>query len=86
VSQYFGTVNDLAKADLSNYVQGKKTIIKGIGPGILKKFQIRARLLCNPNATLFLTATPSLPDFDKELFFDIDVDPMRDICYLHGNG
>jgi hypothetical protein len=25
-----------------------------------------------------------IPVADKELFFDIEVDPMRDICYLHG--
>jgi predicted RecB family nuclease len=25
-----------------------------------------------------------LPVADKELFFDIEVDPMRDVCYLHG--
>jgi len=84
MSLHFATVNDLAEADLSKYVQGNKTIIKGIGLGTLKKFQIRARLLCDPDAIPFLTATPGLPDFDKELFFDIEVDPMRDICYLHG--
>ena len=26
----------------------------------------------------------TLPHSDRELFFDIEVDPMRDICYLHG--
>jgi predicted RecB family nuclease len=25
-----------------------------------------------------------LPTFERELFFDIEVDPMRDVCYLHG--
>ena len=25
-----------------------------------------------------------MPGHDRELFFDIEVDPMRDICYLHG--
>ena len=26
----------------------------------------------------------SLPGSDKALFFDIEVDHMRDICYFHG--
>ncbi len=78
------TVNDLAAADLSSYIQGKKTIFKGIGPGTLTKFHTRAKLLCDPSATPYLTMTPNLPESDKELFFDIEVDPMRDICYLHG--
>ena len=29
-------------------------------------------------------APVQLPGHDRELFFDIEVDPMRDICYLHG--
>ncbi len=78
------TVHDLATADLPSYMRGKKTIFKGIGPSSLAKFQTRARLLCDPSAKPFLTETPNLPELDKELFFDIEVDPMRDICYLHG--
>ena len=78
------TVHDLATADLSSYIQGKKTIFKGIGPGTLTKFQTRARLLCDPSASPYLTEALNLPDQVKELFFDIEVDPMRDICYLHG--
>ncbi len=84
IAVYIATVNDLASADLSKYIFGKKTIFKGIGPGTLTKFQTRARLLCDPSATPYLIETPSLPDLNKELFFDIEVDPMRDICYLHG--
>ncbi|MFC2069470.1 TM0106 family RecB-like putative nuclease [Chloroflexota bacterium] len=78
------TVNDLATTDLSRYIQGNKTSFKGIGPSTLTKFQTRAKLLCNPSATPYLTMTPNLPESDKELFFDIEVDTMRDICYLHG--
>ncbi|HQH27515.1 MAG TPA: TM0106 family RecB-like putative nuclease, partial [Oligoflexia bacterium] len=26
----------------------------------------------------------AFPQHDRELFFDVEVDPMRDICYLHG--
>ncbi|MFC1981513.1 hypothetical protein ACFLVN_04645, partial [Chloroflexota bacterium] len=58
MSLHIATVNDLAGADLSKYIQGNKTLFKGIGPSTLRKFQVRARLLCDPAATPFLTATP----------------------------
>jgi predicted RecB family nuclease len=32
----------------------------------------------------YLRASVSLPVAERELFFDIEVDPMRDVCYLHG--
>jgi len=35
-------------------------------------------------ALAYLRVPVSLPVTDKELFFDIEVDPMRDVCYLHG--
>ncbi len=41
-------------------------------------------MMCDPNGRPYCTVTPNLPDADVELFFDIEVDPMRDVCYLHG--
>jgi predicted RecB family nuclease len=41
-------------------------------------------LLSTPNAEPYLKAPVTLPVHDLELFFDIEVDPMRDLCYLHG--
>jgi len=32
----------------------------------------------------YLRAPVVIPSAARELFFDIEVDPMRDICYLHG--
>lgn len=58
--------------------------IKGIGKATIEKFISRARLLVDPNACPYCTVTPSLPSAELELFFDIEVDPMRDVCYLHG--
>ena len=78
------TVTDLATIDLSSLKRGEKTVIKGIGLSSLQKFQIRAQLLCDPNGGPYCTIAPDLPGTDIELFFDIEVDPMRDICYLHG--
>jgi predicted RecB family nuclease len=67
----------------AGFIAGKKTVFKRIGSRSLEKFIARARLIANKGAA-YLSAPLSLPVADKELFFDIEVDPMRDICYLHG--
>ncbi len=78
------TVRDLVKYDPSRLMQGGKSVIKGLSLPSLEKFRARARLLCDPDAVPYCTATPDLPHAGVELFFDIEVDPMRDVCYLHG--
>jgi predicted RecB family nuclease len=78
------TANDLAKADVSQFITGKKTVFQGIGPDSLHKFQQRAKLIKSDDPKPYLTSPVSLPHSDLELFFDIETDPMRDICYLHG--
>ncbi len=77
------TISDLAAAKPAGFITGEKTVFNGIGPDSLEKFIARARLISNKGAA-YLTAPLSLPVIDKELFFDIEVDPLRDICYLHG--
>jgi predicted RecB family nuclease len=79
IAPHIRTVTDLATTDPS-----RLAIIRGIGPSTLRKFQARAQLLVDPKARPYCTVTPSLPRAGTELFFDIEVDPMRDICYLHG--
>lgn len=78
------TVADLAGINPDAYVQGKKTIFPGIGPSSLVKFRDRAKLLVDPDATPYLTQPVTLPIAEKEVYFDIEADPMRDIIYLHG--
>ena len=80
----FPTIKDLAKADSSRWMSGKKTVFPGIGIDTLTKFQVRARLLTDPNAKPYIAQPVTLPSTKTELFFDIETDPMRDICYLHG--
>ena len=78
-------VADLAQTDPSRFVRGKKTIFPGIGPPTLAKFCERAQLLtAAPPARPYLTQPLQLPEAPVELFFDLEVDPMRDHCYLHG--
>lgn len=78
------TVTALAQVDPAAYIKGKKTAFSGIGPDTLRKFCGRARLLTLKDAKPFLRTPVTFPAHERELFFDIEVDPMRDFCYLHG--
>ena len=79
------TIQGLAQADLEAFLAGEKTIFPGIGSSTLAKFHERANLIAaGKSARPYLKAPLVLPIADLELFFDIEVDPIRDICYLHG--
>lgn len=78
------TIHELAGSNPDSFVVGKKTVFPGIGPDTLRKFYERARLQTSEGAGPLLLTPLALPDYELELFFDIEVDPMRDICYLHG--
>lgn len=82
---HVGTIGDFAGQNVDAFILSpKKTIFKGIGPDMLRKFHERAKLVTSPNPIPYLTAPLALPHSDIEVFFDIEVDPMRDHCYLHG--
>ena len=69
----------------TDFVSGKKTLFPGVGPDSLAKFHRRALLLVGgEDAQPYTTAPIQLPETQIELFFDLEVDVMRDICYLHG--
>lgn len=78
------TLSDLADINPAAFTRGAKTVFKGIGPDMLRKFHERARLVKSPDPRPYLREPLGLPASDLELFFDVEVDPMRDICYLHG--
>ena len=78
------TVAGLAEADLREFADGKGTVFFRIGPSTLREFQESARLLQDPARGPYLKRPVVFPDTDIELFFDIETDPFRDICYLHG--
>jgi predicted RecB family nuclease len=82
---YCRTVKELAATDIAKFVIGKKTIFPGIGAETMETFQHRARLLSDPaKPGPYLKSPLNLPAAEKEIFFDIEVDPMREVCYLHG--
>lgn len=78
------SIKEFAASDTASFMSGKKTVFPGIGPPTLEKLHARAKLLAMKHAKPYLRAPVTLPTSDCELFFDIEVDPMRDICYLHG--
>lgn len=78
------TISDLASVNVEAFVRGKKTVFPGVGPESLRKFHERAVLNTRKGARPYLKQSISLPASETELFFDIEVDPMRDFCYLHG--
>jgi predicted RecB family nuclease len=74
----------LADANPDGFINGKKTVFKSIGPDRLRLFHSRAVLLKAEKPEPYLRAPVTLPSGPIELFFDVEVDPLRDICYLHG--
>ena len=84
IATEISTVADLAISDPGQFINGKKTNFPRVGPDMLRKFHRRAVLQKQEGARPYLTEPVSLPHAERELFFDIETDPMRDVCYLHG--
>ena len=78
------TIRALAGSDPDSFIRGKKTVFPGIGSDTLIKFHQRARLLSTPGAVAYLKTAVHIPVATKEVYFDIEADPIRDIVYLHG--
>jgi len=78
------TVKELSEVDIQTLMSRGKCIISGIGSDSLIKFQTRAKLQLDKHAKPIIKKAFNFPESDIELFFDIETDPMRDVCYLHG--
>ena len=78
------TIAALATSSPDGFVQGRKTVFRGIGPDRLHLFQARAAMLKASPPRPYLRAPVRLDLSPLELFFDVEVDPLRDVCYLHG--
>ena len=57
--------------------------VKGTGPDMILRFRERA-VLRHTHGTPYLREELNLPEAETELFFDIETDPGRNLCYLHG--
>ena len=86
LSDRIGSIRDFADMTVDGFLiaDGKKTVFPGIRPDNLRKMHARAKLLAAEDGKPYLRDAVTLPHSDRELFFDIEVDPMRDVCYLHG--
>jgi len=78
------TVSGLARANLSDLISGGKSTIPGVGAKTLRKYHARAVLQKQEAPKPYFTDVVRLPASDTELFFDIETDPFRGLCYLHG--
>jgi uncharacterized protein len=78
------TIADLAASNPEGFINGKKSIFPGLGPDRLRLFHARAVMLKDAKPKAYLRAPVSFRVTPIELFFDIEVDPIREICYLHG--
>jgi predicted RecB family nuclease len=78
------TVSALAEINPEGFITKDKTVFRGVGPDRLRTFHARAKLLTDPEARPYLKAPLALPRSSVEFFFDIEVDPLRDLTYLHG--
>jgi predicted RecB family nuclease len=78
------TIAALGESNPDGFIQGRKTVFRGIGPDRLRLFQARAAMLKASPPRPYLRAPVSLDLSPLELFFDVEVDPLRDVCYLHG--
>lgn len=84
LSPVFPTVAALAAADLARFAGGRKSPFPRVPFDRLKTLQARARLAVAPKPVPYFRAAVTLPANPREIFFDIETDPMRDLCYLHG--
>ncbi len=84
LSVYANTIAELAATDPATLIsENGKSIVPGIGAEWVFRFQQRAALK-HTNGVAYLRETVRVPRADTELFFDIETDPGRNICYLHG--
>jgi len=78
------TIAEFSVSNPDGFTNGKKSIFPGLGPDRLRLFHSRAVMLKGTPPKPYLRAPVVLRETPIELFFDIEVDPLRDICYLHG--
>jgi uncharacterized protein len=78
------TIAALATADPRDFIDRKKTIFEGVSAERLRLLHKRSIMIKSATPKPYLRAPVKLPASSVELFFDVEVDPLRGICYLHG--
>ncbi|MCP2216234.1 TM0106 family RecB-like putative nuclease [Bradyrhizobium elkanii] len=78
------TISAFSDINPDEFVRGKKTAFAGIGSDRFRMLHARSVMLKSSSPKPYLRLPIRLDVFSLELFFDIEVDPLRGICYLHG--
>jgi predicted RecB family nuclease len=78
------TIAALSAVNPEAFIRGKKTVFSGVGADRFRALQARAVMLKASSPKPYLRLPIRLDSFSLELFFDIEVDPLRGVCYLHG--
>src|SRR5262245_36928057 len=78
------TIAVLATSNPEGFIKVKKTVFAGIGADRFRQLQARAAMLKASPPKPYLREPLTLDLLPLELFFDVEVDPLRGICYLHG--
>jgi len=83
IAPLYPTVKALAGAD-PDELPDEARRLEGIGATMLRRFHDRACLVREPRAKAYLRSEVELPAPGREVFFDVELDALRDHCYLHG--
>jgi predicted RecB family nuclease len=78
------TIAALATINPDGFIKDRKTVFAGVGADRLRLLQTRAAMLKEPSPKPYLREPVTFNVLALELFFDVEVDPLRGICYLHG--
>jgi predicted RecB family nuclease len=75
---------EFARANMEQFVNEKgESVAKGIGLATLAKYHARAKIRTSGGGP-YAKREITFPSAALEISFDIETDPMRDHCYLHG--
>src|SRR2546430_1212008 len=77
-------ITPFAGINPGGFSKGKRPGLAGIGADGIRLLQARAAMRKASPPKPYLREPVSLDLFPLELFFDVEVDPLRGICYLHG--
>lgn len=82
--QYVKTVGELSRTKPERFLDEKgRSVLPGVGADAVVKIIQRAALRA-ARGLPYLRQPAELQSAATELFFDIETDPMREHCYLHG--
>ena len=74
-------IRDLAEMNVEDYLQGDKKIPR-MGRASLERMRARAQVMCDGQPVV--RAGYEFPEGRREIYFDIEDDPTRDLTYLFG--